>query len=926
MPEKPYGTSPGICVANVRVGHQRINAFTPTNGELYWSISEVSGADNSTIVQSNGVDIDPEVGYAGPSVNFYDRDNYITGLVSDKIETIEDLYADSEPTTEQGWRTFSAIKPWFLEQGDEYLSPSYPPQPTSGEQSTQPATFVYPSNYTGAKYTYDSDTISQSGAIDTSSFQMISQVQAGKSCGTLQQNIAFYKSQEFKIKLKVYEPTQQNQIWANIVGITGPFLIFEFGMIGTPHFIIVFPYNQPSFMLTLRNNNWVDYESKIATPPDWILKNTENEYMEFHFISMKNRIIIKKLNGSTFTYPDSSITENNPNGTLTSQYIQGMFGEPNGIYLPEVPIRVHHRGLKFRFHTTSSEFTYQGTSFIRNGQQYTINSGPTFIDSPVMLISNDQYIEKLSIDNADVPNYTVMLPNGSYQNQVGIEIDPTIPFLTGSGIPVSQSITLYPMMVPAIFMQALQGNSAYKAIDSIDASLKYMTAYKIRAVFHAVKPYRQNAPSANYFRTKLYSIRTIVRCRYIGIGGGADISNAVKKINYEYTNEGHSFIRKNFTVECLVAKEQSKSILNRTGNNSWEKLERNPAVIKINIGWSTGDRYNAFSKTIDTDPVFLGISKNGTMNFTDKEDTLTLNCQDLFSILEKSVIVNSPYYDGMAAPMAIGTLLDKAGFHALGPTLNPQGWFFVNTRYGNPYQWTLPYSGLFTNPLVKFENGTTYKDAIKQILNRFWLIMFCHNNKFVLSSVPGTVYGLPNDLAVTSKLGFGNPNENFFYSIDPENTGNNIYKIVLQERRTSVDSDQQVNIASVNAVDAYTGNIIGVFRSDMASVINPNADNFLGYMQMWNSQKSALGSKQDTELLLNRIFPYISQPKTEVTFKVWGQDHIYPGDIVAIDNNRIRVTRVSGSVERSAEHWKITVTGEHYGPWNTDIDTSRPNT
>jgi len=924
MLNKPYGTSPGISVASVRVGHQRINAFTPRNGELYFSISEVAGSDNSNMAQFSGVDVDPEIGYAGPSVSFYDRDNYLIGS-ADQVEEL--TYKDSNPTVEQGWRTFYAIKPWFLEQGDEYISPSLPTPSPEGEQPTQPPeTIVYPNGYTGAKYGYTSDTVSENNITNSNTYQMISQAQAGKSSGTLIQHTAFYKCQEFKIKFKVLNPNPPQQTYNQVAQATGPFLIFEFGMPGTPRFALVFPYGEPSYMFPLEQNGWINYNKRQNTPSDWILKNTEDDqYFELHFLSMKNKIVIRKLNGSTFNFPDNVVMDTDSAGQLATQIDQGNKNEPNGIYLPESPIKIHHRGLQFRFHITPSEFSYNETTHYSNGQEYVSQSNPPSFDSPVMFISNDQYIEKLTIDGVDAPSYTVMLPNGAYQNQVGIEIDPTIPFLTGSGIPISQSITLYPMMVPAIFAQSLQGNSAYRAIDANDDSLKYMTAYKIRAEFHAAKPYRPNAPSANYFRTKLYSIRTIVRCKYIGIGGGTDISNNVKKINYEYTNEGHSFIRKNFTVECLVPKEPSKSILDRNGNNSWEKLERNPAVIKIGIGWSTGDRYGSFAKSIDTDPVFLGISKNGTMNFTDKEDTLTLNCQDLFSILEQSVIVNSPYYDGMMAPMAIGTLLDKAGFHALGPTLKPQGWFSVSTRYGNPYQWTLPYSGLFTNPLVKFENGTTYKDAIKQVLNRFWLIMFCHNNQFVLSSVPGTVYGLPNDLAVTSKLGFGNSNENYFYSVDPYNTGNNIYKIVLQERRTSVDSDQQVNVASVNAVDAYTGNIIGVFRSDMNSITNTNADNFVGYMKMWNSQKSALGSKQDTELLLNRIFPYISQPKTEVVFKVWGQDHIYPGDIVSIDNNKIRVTRVSGFVERSAEHWKIIVTGEHYGTWNADIDTSRPD-
>lgn len=957
----PYGSHPGIPVANVKVAHQRISAFTPTNGELYWSVNESASSDGSINAQTFGANISPELGCAGPTVNFIDRDNYLVGISTDASES--PIYGDSNPIKEQGWRTFIASKPFFLneEQGDVYISPSVPSagtttvstttsdsttndEDTTEDTSTDDSTTVVGTEVynqiedyakrQGAEYKYESNTFTGTN-LNTIIYQSISQVNGGKTPGTLIQQTPFHQQQEFRIKFKIHKPTiisNTNQ-WDIIAGTNGPFLIFEFGEPGTPRFALVFPYNQIPYMVKVADNGDLQPETNSFAPEDWIL-NEGQQFYEFHFCPMKNKIVINKIGGSTFSYPPNEIAENQMGTEIYNRLKEGAFNNPNGIYLSSCPIKVHHRGLRFTFHITPAEFIYNGTTYYdSNGQIQTVSLGhDCYVDSPPILMSEEQYIDKLTIEGANVPAYSVMLPSGAYNNQVGIEVDPSFAFMTGCGIPVSASLTLFPIMLPARYIEYLMSNnSAYKAIDTSDSGfISHMIAYKIRAVFRPTQPLTDSPPSSSYFRTKLYSIRTIVRCKYLGIGKGTDISNYVKRINYNYTNEGHTFIRKDFTLECLVPKEASRNVdiprtMETTSGLSWEKIQRNPVVIKIGLGWENGDRYRSFTGKTKTDNVFLGIGRSGGMKFTHNEDTLTLNCSDLFSILEKSFILNSPYYDGMCAPLAIGTLLDKAGFHSLGSSLKPEGWFNISTEYGNPYRWTLPYSGLFTSPLVKFENGTSYKDAIKQVLNRFWLLMFCHDNKFIVTDVPGTVYGLPNNLSVTSKLGYGDPAENYFYSIDENNTNNNIYKIVIKERETTVDTSQQVNIASVTAVDAFTGNIISVTRSDIDSIMDEDAENFTGHLQMWFSQKSALGSKQDTQLLLNRIFPYISQPKTEIRFKVWGQDYIYPGDIISLDNNKMRVTQVSGVVERGPEHWTITVTGEHYGTWNPDIDTSNPN-
>ena len=46
-----------------------------------------------------------------------------------------------------------------------------------------------------------------------------------------------------------------------------------------------------------------------------------------------------------------------------------------------------------------------------------------------------------------------------------------------------------------------------------------------------------------------------------------------------------------------------------------------------------------------------------------------------------------------------------------------------------PFDFTLPYSGLFTQPLVQFKNGTKISEAIKKICQIFKLVFLMRFNR-----------------------------------------------------------------------------------------------------------------------------------------------------------------------------------------------------
>ncbi len=986
----PYGYSPGIPIVKAYIRYSRFTAFNPTSGEMYWTIPEATSQDGSNSgIFGQLTEVNTEVGYAGAARRFNNFDNYIEYVGDTQQE--EKKFEDSDEEKEQNQRTFKIVVPWFKNKDEKHetLEPETPatnetssttPEttppptdtPTPSEEEPKPKS--YSADYTGSKFQYYYEMSDESGK---RSFQMIHQIQAGNVTSSLVQKEPLLPSQEFRIRFKAFAPNEPDKEGivapstfgqpvettpdsvAQPCGVTGPFLAFEIGK-GNPdeNYWLVFPYNQLPFVQKGNKNN----ELRETIDASWILNFDHPGFYDLRFYDHQNAIVIEKNGSPTFSYPSKGVHAKNEGTEFSEAVKNGSHNLPTSVHLPGGNLKIHSRGITFIVHVEPISFEFDDNSQVSQALGY---ANKNTIWSPISYYSIEQTIKELQQDR--VPAFTHIFKGA---NQVGIENDPSKPESTRAGIDLNSAVTVEFVPVP------LEGANSYGGLTSnLDANTTlYMRAYRLKATFNRVaSPY--STISSNYFRAKLNTVRTICRSSVnflFNLGGinTFDISNHILSANYNYRHEGHTFIRKSWQLECLVPKDDVQTrgglITTRTISQnpfgfSWEKLSRNPAWVYIYAFWSSGTQYDDFIANVSgantpVSPSFTGISQGGSLSYTHQRDSLQLNCTDFISILEKQTIYNSPYYDGMSAPWAIASILDRAGFQsfiqlgvnpgaeagldeAIGVWFVPDGSGGVGAQnqvnYGTgTFRWTLPYSGVFSRPAIHFDNGTSYADCIKSIVQRFRLVFYNDSfGIFRLRDAPGSIdlstlessglYTTTNSAARSTHLDYDALGVNRFFSM-PDRT-NDVMKLLLEKKTTRVDTHNQgwANVFTIYTVDKWTGNLHGVTRSDPSSVVDPTSPNFLGYIRSWFSNKAALGSRQAANAALSTISSIIGYPRTQVDFQIWGQDTILPLDVIQVDNNQFRVIEVNGSIQRDSTHWRTNVSAEHWGPWNSDENTIR---
>lgn len=957
------GYSPGVPMVNIKAQFARFQGFTPTGGELYWTIQAEQTQDSSqSAIVSSGMELNPKIGFAGPKRKFYDVPNYIEGLKFNKEENAR--YTDSDiPAIEQGWRTWiRKTNPYIRFQGE-------PAQSIENE---------YPEGYQGTQYvpTHFSPSTGNASATAEDALQMIEQTQEGAVSGSLIQKVPFSASQEFRFKFYVYKPKKIDKT-AQVVrvpfegfladpetGLTsqqnvpecGPsFIMLEIGRGHFNNVFICFPYGESPFMFDASAS-----EYKVYAPDDsWII-DVDKEFMDIGVSDDRSKIILENQSGSKWEFPDATITKKIANSNAAWKKIGGAWNSENAYYLPSSPLVIHHRGLKFGFNITPAEYAFSEVKTVDESisqtpiqavNDFLFAQANIFVSPPVMY-SSEQQILPGNIENIggggglNIFDFAMNPTTG----EAGVNNAPGSTF-TRSGISIPDAVQFY--IVPASpYWGAIGGNDPSQ---TFSISLRQglgggegdvtMSAYQVLAIIRAVKPYPGIGPSAAYYRPKIYGIRTIAHTLFMpDVQFEYDLSNYCTKLTYNHTHDDFTLLRKTYNLEFYVPQKQHENvhgnITRKSADNetiSWEKLRDNPAWIKIHHWWFGEDAgINAKNNSNRAVPSFTGMTQPPSQ-FSDTASRTTLNLKavDLLKILEISKFTNSPFYDGMSVPYAIGAILERAGYKA---RINRNGvldvvfnddkdtWFYCAPKTAD---FVLPYSGIFSQPLLQFQNGTPILEGIKRICQMFKLVFYTdRNSKFVLSLAPGNHFeydGTPSGFF--SETNSITPVDSFYSMFDSVNfpSQTDMMKVIYNTKITELPSSQGWgNIFQVLTVDKFTGNLIGVTRTDADSIFDPEAENFLGYMSMYFSQKSALGGRFEANQFLNAFTNLYSKPVRRIEFETWGQDHLLPLEIVQIDNNNIRIHSIDGTIERSAEAWKTTISGFHYGNWNSDVDISHP--
>lgn len=863
----------------------------------------------------------------------------------------------------------------------------------------------YSEGYVGSQYFYTYFDPSTKSPTDTKTdFQMIEQTQEGPYSGSLMQKTPFPASTEIRMKFYVYAPKNVDKPHLPVMipleagfekkevkELDSAFLMIEIGRGTNNNMFIAFPYDKPPFMF-----HSSDPSLQSLAPDDSWKINSEKKTVEIKISDDKSKILLENdQNGQIWEFPDAGIVKKLQDSKVAAKLFGGLWNTEDGFYIPKAPLYIHHRGLKFAFNIGAAEYSHPDVLTKEEAEDLStlIQTNPAlfmsnmverranvFVSPPVMYTSEQMILPGVKSSDLSVTDFPLVpdMRQGGIATQVGAEFSPGSLALGGisrSGIPLKESASFY--IVPNDPSLASFGRGdpsqtfGIKVWSNGDTSQNDVSvlSYRVMCIIHAVKPLpgfaapaSQLPPSSAYFRPKIYGVRTVAHTVFMpdeNLTFETELSEYLQKCTCTKTHDSYTFIRTSYDLDFYVPQPFERYIHQQTpgdtdiprrfdddgGNTmSWEKLRDNPSWIKISHFWhsshdNSGNYRNHSSRSKQN---FIGMTEpSRSFKDTASKTTLSLKCKDLIGVLEQSVFTNSPFYDGMSVPYAIGAILERTGFTAR--QLDPNSgelyiatqpdkntWFYVADSLNSDgqslgistFNYTLPYSGLFTQPLVQFKNGTKISDAIKQICQMFKLIFWTdRQGKYVLSIMPGNQFGFfGQPISLYSETNDVEASDSFYSMWD---RGDDVMKFTHNTKVTEIPSGKGWgNIFHVMTVDKYTGNLIGASRTFPESIFDTESRNFKGMMTTYFSQKSALGGRAEANFFLDSFSRILSKPTRMIEFEVFGQDHLYPLEVVQIDENKIRIDQITHTfyLEKDKRTWMTKISGLHFGTWNSDVN------
>ena len=363
--------------------------------------------------------------------------------------------------------------------------------------------------------------------------------------------------------------------------------------------------------------------------------------------------------------------------------------------------------------------------------------------------------------------------------------------------------------------------------------------------------------------------------------------------------------------------------------------------IRIEAGWVDGDGLT--KRTI-----FEGLSFGGNPAYTAPQDVLTLGCKDFVAVLEDNLMVNSPYFDGMAVDHAVVRLLEKAGWP--GETNRRHLEPVARSQFGGINQYVLPVGLSLEDPRVKFKYGKKIYECITEIAGRFWLVFYYDpkdptsdtdtqsNGWFRLTTLHGTSQSslaqnyqvptndiLPDDISEDLRFKTMSWEPSFDGEVIPTD-GFPSYLILLEKKDIKMSQRQHANAMLMSTIDRFTGYYLAGGDIDFDSLEDSDADNFIGYFKPAFKRASALGDKAHAREMTEYLRSIVYKPKGTIDIMVYGNPDAIALDIMRVDNNNYRILDVRHSISIEQKLLFTTkITGENIGGLNADPDhTARP--
>jgi len=390
-----------------------------------------------------------------------------------------------------------------------------------------------------------------------------------------------------------------------------------------------------------------------------------------------------------------------------------------------------------------------------------------------------------------------------------------------------------------------------------------------------------------------------------GIGiKNLNVTGDVLSLQLSYNANTYNEVTQTGTLKMLnpmVINKPRGGRLCDNGVKDYQTFMNRAVYVKIGCHFENGQGLDG---TQENDWLFEGMTVGSEIAYEAGRQIIVFKLSDYMNVLEHTKFELCPYYDGMVAKYVVKDIVETTGF----PTNRIRtGKLPISSTPNMANDYVLPYVDLRTEPQFKYADGSSYKEGIMKVAKMdFKTVFFDRFGNFHYDQAPDI-------------LGGGSPAPKVRFFTNPRNAPTH-HQIAFNSATLGRAVNDVYNIIRVDSIDRILQIRVTANSRYEAGISNPLAVGYLGFRKMLLVREPALGSVKAVYKYAQSFQRKMHIPPKTIRFECFGRYDLQPMDIVALDNQRVRVMNISHEILAAENKFWMTIDGE----WFEDLSTANP--